>query len=342
MASFAGQIRTTDGSEDGSTDEDEQMVRSVSGDASGSFAILDDDERYSAVSRSFDAMSPEKLLSGKNDPICEGVDDVITEIKDEHLAAKLNAFSQFCSAWVVDKGLASYSFATVVPASALFDFEHLKKEKDEFVVLVAVWVCFLRILKTNMSEPPHKYRDLSVFLSAYEGQFDNIDEEEQLKLMDTANWMAIVLPMVVAKKSKGLILHVVPKLLEGFGVKYVTGSGQSKRTSNRVSLFEHEGNVQPCKKRKWSASKEPLVRAPKLLKSPRKMSTVTPSLTPKAALVLADVTKHSIDHVAKDAFSSQEIEMFRRTSFYAGPSLLTRCWSEDFSHHFDIDIDELL
>lgn len=50
---------------------------------------------------------------------------------------------------------------------------------------------------------------------------------------------------VPAKKNKGLILQVIPKLVEGSSAKYITGSGQTQATKDRVFIYELEGGVQP-------------------------------------------------------------------------------------------------
>ena len=55
--------------------------------------------------------------------------------------------------------------------------------------------------------------------------------------------MAILLSMVTPRKSKGLAMAVVPKVIEGMSAKYVTGSGQTKSTADRVHIFETEGGV---------------------------------------------------------------------------------------------------
>jgi hypothetical protein len=88
-----------------------------------------------------------------------------------------------------------------------------------------------------------KYADVDSFLRAYSGKFDNLDHEEQLRLFNTANWMDVVLRMIPARKNKGLVIQVIPKLVEGWQAKYVTGSGQKKTTADRVHIFETEGNV---------------------------------------------------------------------------------------------------
>ena len=286
------------------------------------------------------------------------IDDIVSEIKETETVEKISAFATFTTQWIDERGVSSaYNFSAIMQACKLYDVQHLKKEKEEFTVLVALWVVFLRAMKMHLgSNAKFKYESLQSFLHAYEGSFDKVDLKEQLKLFETANWMAILLPMLVAKKSKGLVLQVIPKMLEGFGVKYVTGSGQSKATSNRVRIFEHEGNVQPCKKRKWSMNKlsdrdddspKPLKKRDRSTHSLRKQPSE--SSDSNGYLAQTGMSKSVLALAAQierersgDDFAKPDLEKFRRESFYSGPVHLRREWSEDYSHHFDIDIDQLL
>lgn len=87
-----------------------------------------------------------------------------------------------------------------------------------------------------------KYDDLEYFLSKYE-KFREYSQTTQEILMATANWISIILKFIPAKKNKGLIICVVPKYVEGLQTRYVTGSGQTHATNDRVYIYEVEGNV---------------------------------------------------------------------------------------------------
>jgi hypothetical protein len=43
-------------------------------------------------------------------------------------------------------------------------------------------------------------------------------------------------------------------LIEGFDAIYITGSGQTKQTADRVKIYEAEGDITPTKRYKWKAS----------------------------------------------------------------------------------------
>lgn len=101
------------------------------------------------------------------------------------------------------------------------------------------------------------------FLQAYEGTFDAVDNAEKEKLLATANWMALLAQTLPAKRNKGLYMHVVPKLVEGFDVKYTLGTGQSKQTSRRAAVFEREGGVKAGRRKVYvQIKKDPSEKKP--------------------------------------------------------------------------------
>jgi hypothetical protein len=75
---------------------------------------------------------------------------------------------------------------------------------------------------------------------------------------------------------------VIPKLVEGNGVQYVTGSGQTQPTRDRVTVYEREGNVQPIK-RLHRKSKKELMDMAKQSKS-KKTTKKKPTYVKKRAL----------------------------------------------------------
>ena len=112
--------------------------------------------------------------------------------------------------------------------------------------MVALWVILLSELSKVMSLNQLKYPTFDSFRSTYISStkfFTNEPIEEQHHLWHTANWMFILFKIIPAKKNKGLAMQVVPKMIEGWDVKYVTGSGQTKYTAYRVYIFETEGNT---------------------------------------------------------------------------------------------------
>jgi hypothetical protein len=90
-----------------------------------------------------------------------------------------------------------------------------------------------------------KYATSDDFLKAYDYSFLDLEEAEIVKLFFTANWMSLLFATLDPRGNKGLAMSIIPKLIEGFSVKYSTGGGQSAPTAARVRIYEHEGSVKP-------------------------------------------------------------------------------------------------
>mmetsp|Transcript_31088 Transcript_31088/g.52507 ORF Transcript_31088/g.52507 Transcript_31088/m.52507 type:complete len:444 (-) Transcript_31088:359-1690(-) len=123
-------------------------------------------------------------------------------------------------------------------------------------LLGALWYVILSALHKRISLENMKYPTMDSFLTAYEPWFTSEPECEKRYLWHTANWMNILFKMITARKNKGLAILVVPRLIEGWDAKYVTGSGQTKATANRVHIFETEGNVKPNERGKAKLKKK--------------------------------------------------------------------------------------
>jgi hypothetical protein len=121
------------------------------------------------------------------------------------------------------------------------DLSLLQKEGQ---LMYALWVTLLVVLRKYYKPEELKYPTLNAFREAY--KFPSLlyeSDEEYHRLWQTANWMAVLFSLITARKNKGLAMQVVPKLVEGWNVKYVTGSGQTRLTANRVLVFETEGGI---------------------------------------------------------------------------------------------------
>eukprot|EP01035_Chromulina_nebulosa_P003074 gene3074-4197_t len=131
--------------------------------------------------------------------------------------------------------------------------EAIQREKR---LVAALWVILLECFRNETTINDLKYPTLENFLRIYKSYGDNIStiaqesEKEKISLWHTANWMTVLLSMVPARKSKDLAIQVVPKLIEGWDARYITGSGQKRSTAYRVAIFEKEGNVIPRERKK--------------------------------------------------------------------------------------------
>lgn len=90
-----------------------------------------------------------------------------------------------------------------------------------------------------------KYETSEDFLRAYNYSFIDLDQSEIVNLFFTANWMSLLFGTVDPRGNKGLAMSVIPKVIEGFHIKYSTGGGQSAQTAARVRIYETEGMVRP-------------------------------------------------------------------------------------------------
>jgi hypothetical protein len=125
-----------------------------------------------------------------------------------------------------------------IAVSIKLDLNYLNKEGR---LMYTLWVILLGAMRSTYSNE-YKYPTMQSFLTAYP-EFAVEDDSERNNLWQSANWMAILFTMITARKNKGLVMQVIPKLIEGWEAKYVTGSGQTKCTARRVHIFEVEGNT---------------------------------------------------------------------------------------------------
>ena len=116
----------------------------------------------------------------------------------------------------------------------------------EGLMMHALWVIFFSHLRRLYPPTELKYQSVASFLESYSGKFDDHSVDDQKLLCETANWMSEMFKYLSARKNKGLAIQMIPKLVEGWHAKYVTGSGQTKATADRVFIFEKEGGVQPA------------------------------------------------------------------------------------------------
>jgi len=139
-----------------------------------------------------------------------------------------------------------------VAAAAEIDLNNIPKEG---VLIQALWVAFLNTVKQKVPLSSLKYPTLESFRDAYGSYFANYQDGALLNLWQTANWMNELFRHIPARKNKGLAMAIVPKVVEGWYAKYITGSGQTKATADRVHIFETEGDVKPNHRGKTKSRK---------------------------------------------------------------------------------------
>jgi len=134
-----------------------------------------------------------------------------------------------------------------------FPVNELGKDDERKLSLQAV---FLLVLRRSI---PFKYKNTKDFLIAYPA-FEDRPAQELNKLRICANWFDLVFYTLPSKNNKTFLMSMIPKLCEGSSVKYITGSGETRSTSDRVSIYRTEGNCEkicrPPRKRKAASRTE--------------------------------------------------------------------------------------
>lgn len=101
----------------------------------------------------------------------------------------------------------------------------------------------LSVIDTSLESFLEKYPDLN-----------DRSAVEQVRLRHSANWMVLTFCTLQPRNNKSFIVHLIPKIVEGKNARYITGSGQTKATADRVNLFRTEGECEkiqrPPRKRK--------------------------------------------------------------------------------------------
>jgi hypothetical protein len=95
------------------------------------------------------------------------------------------------------------------------------------------------------------------FLEKYPA-LNNCSVVEQERLRYTANWMDLSFYSIQPRNNKTFILSLIPRIVEGRNARYITGSGQTRQTADRVDLFRLEGCCEKIK-RPPRRKKEPVV-----------------------------------------------------------------------------------
>lgn len=91
---------------------------------------------------------------------------------------------------------------------------------------------------------------------------------EQHRLLNFRNMMVFAMLMLVPSNHKTHLLELVTRIVEGKYQKYITGSGETLATKNRVYVYRMEGQVTkaPRPPRKEKNPDEPVLEKEKILK----------------------------------------------------------------------------
>lgn len=120
-----------------------------------------------------------------------------------------------------------------------------RKSEEKYIILEGI-----KILSSRITNACAKYKSVYDFKEEYTrvyvgGEMEVWENHELvITLMQTANWMHLY-KSVRRHKVKGLLMWLVPMLVEGTDGKYITGGAQSLETTLRTRIFEHEFDSPP-------------------------------------------------------------------------------------------------
>jgi len=124
-------------------------------------------------------------------------------------------------------------------------FAAMKTIKVEDERLLVYELVTMILLALHPEKCKYKYEDSDALLLVYP-EFESIDESIEIeKLRAFANFMNFSFYFITPKYNRQHIFNVVTKICEGKDVKYVTGSGKTQCTANRVLIYNREGGIIP-------------------------------------------------------------------------------------------------
>lgn len=126
--------------------------------------------------------------------------------------------------------------------------------EDERLLMLEVVVIIL--LSLHPEKCTVKYVDNTALLLTYP-EFQSIDGSVELdKLRSFANYMNFAFYFITPNYNRQHVFNIVTKITDGYGVKYITGSGSTKSTSDRVLIYNREGKIVPKPRPVRSKTKE--------------------------------------------------------------------------------------
>lgn len=122
---------------------------------------------------------------------------------------------------------------------------------------------YLFILRPHL---PLKYPTMDAFLEAYPNLVKR-NYVEQERLRRTANWMSLTFYTTGPKNYKTFLMNLIPRMVEGKGARYITGTGETIATADRVAIYRTEGEC--VKVNRMSRKKRKLLIGDTGLEPPR-------------------------------------------------------------------------
>lgn len=136
---------------------------------------------------------------------------------------------------------------TYFQTSSLYDVDQVEEYLSMFFSILAI-----KYRKQTSLLPERTFEDLKMTYATFE--LDCLTAIEIKRLLHYWNNLLLTLTMIPARKNKTYLLKLLT-YLEGSGVTYVTGSGQTKATTYRLNILEKEGDVSPQQRARKSKRK---------------------------------------------------------------------------------------
>ena len=121
---------------------------------------------------------------------------------------------------------------------SIFRVHELPKDDERRLCIQAL---FLFVLRPYI---PLKYDSIDSFIHQYPDFSSGYAPTELENLKNTANWMDLVFFTLPPKNNKTFLMNLIPRLCEGRNARYITGSGETRATADRVLIFRTEGNCE--------------------------------------------------------------------------------------------------
>ena len=122
------------------------------------------------------------------------------------------------------------------------EMRYIKIEDEKLIMLEAVVIILLSFHPEVCS---YKYIDNNALIARYP-EFESTSRSSDLdKLRGFANFMNFTFYFVTAKLNRQHVFNIVTRITEGKDVRYVTGTGKTQSTSDRVLIYNREGGILP-------------------------------------------------------------------------------------------------
>ena len=161
------------------------------------------------------------------------------------------------------EGSISVASFTSTVMETYFDLS-LYKSKEEKLQIFNMEVVVKAAIIYHQSLLPEYFFDAFSTIEELLGEYpafvrDEIDCLELQYLLKFRNMMKIALEIIPPKRNKRILLNIC-SMLEGSGRMYTTGGTQSKATTRRALIFEHEVNKQLSKHQSKRSTHEKTVK----------------------------------------------------------------------------------